>query len=177
MKKTLSVAAGFLLAFFCSGAVFASDPAEGYWFTHHKGNASNPVESSWFCYIENGKLCAKIVGLANYPPDQKALYCKEHYDGFPTPGNVREMRVIGTQWLWGLSQRSPGVWEGGYIIDPQRESGAKYYCKATFHAADGRKYKVDTLEIHGSIDAAGVLGMNSYWTRCTEAQAKALREK
>jgi uncharacterized protein (DUF2147 family) len=48
-----------------------------------------------------------------------------------------------------------------------------YKCKITFRPTDGKKYKVDTLEMRGEIGLG--IGKSQYWTKATKEQASALR--
>lgn len=63
-----------------------------------------------------------------------------------------------------------GKWANGYIIDPS--DGKRYKCRITFHKADGKKYKGDTLEMRGEV---GPFGRSQFWKKATEAAASALR--
>lgn len=73
------------------------------------------------------------------------------------------MTVVGTPWIWGLTQKSAGQWAGGNIIDPA--DGKVYKCKITFRAADGKKFKEDTLEMRGEIGMG--IGRSQFWKRST----------
>jgi uncharacterized protein (DUF2147 family) len=81
------------------------------------------------------------------------------------------MTVVGTPWIFGLAMDRPGQWSHGNIIDP--ESGNLYQCKISFHAADGNRYKHDTLEMRGEIGLG--IGRSQFWRRTTREQAAALR--
>lgn len=63
-----------------------------------------------------------------------------------------------------------GKWANGYIIDPS--DGKRYKCRITFHKADGKKYKGDTLEMRGEV---GPFGRSQFWKKATEAAASTLR--
>lgn len=63
-----------------------------------------------------------------------------------------------------------GKWANGYIIAPS--DGKRYKCRITFHKADGKKYKGDTLEMRGEV---GPFGRSQFWKKATEAAASALR--
>jgi uncharacterized protein (DUF2147 family) len=47
-----------------------------------------------------------------------------------------------------------------------------YGAQVTFHAADGNRYKTDTLEMRGTV---GPFGRSQFWKKATQAQAAALR--
>jgi uncharacterized protein (DUF2147 family) len=138
---------------------FASDPACGFWIS--VDDKSGKVMAGWEIFENDGKLGGKIIALSNFPQDQKAAPCKESYEGFPASGKVNEMTVIGTQWIWGLSKDGEGQWSGGSIVDPK--SGNLYKCRITFHAADGKKYKTDTLELRGEIGMG--IGRSQFWKK------------
>ena len=84
--------------------------------------------------------------------------------------DVGTLRSVGTTWIWDLSKAGEGKWSGGYIIDPG--DGKRYACEITFHKADGKKYKADTLEMRGKV---GPFGRSQFWKSATEAEASALR--
>jgi uncharacterized protein (DUF2147 family) len=82
------------------------------------------------------------------------------------------MTVVGTTWMFGLTldRAGAGNWSGGNIIDP--DNGSMYGCRVTFRQSDGNRYKVDTLEMRGSI---GPIGRSQFWTKATREQAAGLR--
>jgi uncharacterized protein (DUF2147 family) len=80
------------------------------------------------------------------------------------------MRVVGPPWIFGLTQDKPGLWSGGNVVDPN--DGNMYGCKITFHAADSKKYPVDTLEMRGTI---GPFGRSQFWKKSTQEEASGLR--
>ncbi|MCL2318469.1 MAG: DUF2147 domain-containing protein, partial [Treponema sp.] len=120
---------------------------------------------------DGGKLFGKILSLADKPQTEKASKCKDSYAGFPVPGKVSAMNVVGTPWIFGLSMDKPGSWSGGQIIDPN--DGKMYKCKVIFHVQDGNKYKADTLEMRGEIGLG--IGRSQYWKKATQDEAAALR--
>lgn len=92
------------------------------------------------------------------------------YDNFMKGADVSSLTVVGTTWIWDLSNQGEGKWANGYIIDPS--DGKRYKCRITFHKADGKKYKGDTLEMCGEV---GPFGRSQFWKKATEAAASALR--
>jgi uncharacterized protein (DUF2147 family) len=81
------------------------------------------------------------------------------------------MTVVGTPWIFGLSpDRQSGQWKGGNVVDPN--DGKMYGCEITFHPADSRRYRTDTLEMRGKI---GPFGRSQFWRKATREQAAALR--
>ncbi|MDR2110916.1 MAG: DUF2147 domain-containing protein [Spirochaetaceae bacterium] len=156
MKKAAVALWGFFLA---AGICFA-DPAEGYWLSTDEKTGLDTA--GWLIYQEGNKLYGKIIFVTAYPQDVKAEKCRESYRGFPVPGNVANMPVVGTPWIFGLSMHRPGEWRGGNIINP--EDGSMYGCRIIYHAPDGGRYQVETLEVRGTI---GPLGRSQYWRRLT----------
>jgi uncharacterized protein (DUF2147 family) len=149
--------------------VFAADPVEGFWIS--VDDKTRKVTAGWEIYVEGGKLYGRICSVAGYPQDAKAEVCKESYKGFPVAGKVNQMTVVGTPWIFGLSLKQAGKWSGGSIIDPN--NGDMYQCVITFHAADGKRYKVDTLEMRGEIGLG--IGRSQFWKKSTRAEASGLR--
>ncbi|MDR2700911.1 MAG: DUF2147 domain-containing protein [Spirochaetaceae bacterium] len=165
IKKLFAV----IILFAAGGFCFAADPAEGFWISVDEKTGKDTA--GWEIYIRDGKLYGKILSVADAAQTIKADKCKDSYKGFPTPGKVSEMPVVGTIWIFGLvPDRQPGQWKDGNIIDP--DNGSMYGCKIIFHPADNKKYKVDTLEMRGTI---GPLGRSQFWRKATRAQAAGLR--
>ena len=160
----------FVLIFFLiSGICFAADPAEGFWISVDEKTGKDTA--GWEIFVRDGVLYGRILSAADTDKNTIADQCKDSYKGFPTAGKVSEMRVIGTIWIFGLvPDGKPGQWKNGNVIDPG--DGKMYGCKITFHAADGGKFKVDTLEMRGTV---GPLGRSQFWRRATRAQAESLR--
>jgi uncharacterized protein (DUF2147 family) len=168
MKKGITLAFGFVFLY-VTGIVFAADPVEGYWLSVDE--KTNRVTAGWYIYQQGGKLYGKILSLADVRRDALAEDCKDSYPGFPTPGRVSRMTVVGTIWIYGLSRVKTGEWSGGTVIDPA--SGSAYDCKIVFHPADGKDYRIDTLQMRGS----GFLGIgrSQYWRKTDEQTASSLR--
>jgi uncharacterized protein (DUF2147 family) len=164
MKKLVVMLCGFFLA----AGICLADPAEGFWISTDEKTGKDT--GGWQIYLEGGKLYGKILSIADHPQTEKAYNCKASYRGFPLPGKVSDMTVVGTIWLWGLSSDRTGEWRGGNIINP--DDGNMYGCRITYHPADGRRYAVETLEVRGTI---GPIGRSQYWRRVTREQAASLR--
>ena len=166
MKKIIALfAAVLLLGTMC----FAADPAEGFWISVDE--KTNKPTAGWQIWEQGGKLSGKILSVADMPQDQIADGGKgKHYDNFMNGVDVGTLRSVGTTWIWDLSKAGEGKWSGGYIIDPG--DGKRYACEITFHKADGKKYKADTLEMRGKV---GPFGRSQFWKSATEAEASALR--
>jgi len=166
MKKIAFFVAVFILV---SGFCFAADPVEGFWISVDE--KTGKTTAGWEIYLSGGKLFGRILSLADKPQDEKATKVNASYDGFPVPGKVNEMPVVGTPWIFSLSQdKKPGSWSGGYIVNP--EDGKMYKCEITFHPQDGKKYLVDTLEMRGKV---GPFGRSQYWKKSTQNEASGLR--
>ncbi|MDR2485456.1 MAG: DUF2147 domain-containing protein [Treponema sp.] len=166
MKQILALAWVLALS---SGFCFAADPAEGYWLSIDE--KTGKITAGWEIYQNNGKLYGKMLSVLGYPQDVKAGRCKESYPGFPLAGKVYEMSVIGTPWIFGLTMDRAGQWSRGNVINA--EDGAMYKCKITYRAADGKKYRTDTLEMRGEIGLG--IGRSQFWQKATQQQAASLR--
>ena len=168
MKKAIFV---FLVLTVVSGICFAADPVEGFWLSVDE--KTGKVTAGWHVYQEGDKLFGKILSLADHPKTALADKCKDSYKGFPVAGKVNQMTVVGTPWLFGLTMSKTGEWKGGNIVDP--DSGNMYGASVTFHAADGKKYQSDTLEMRGIL--AGPLGRSQFWQRTDQKTADSLGPK
>ena len=168
--KSKPVKVFFVLIFFLVSVIcFAADPAEGFWISVDEKTGKDTA--GWEIFVRDGKLYGRILSAVDANPNTIADQCQDSYKGFPTPGKVSEMKIIGTTWIFGLvPDGQPGQWKNGNVIDPGE--GKMYGCKITFHAADGKKYRVDTLEMRGTV---GPFGRSQYWRRATREQASALR--
>ena len=175
MKKLLIA---FIIFSFAAGMGFAADPVEGYWMSVDE--KTGKVTAAWHVYQEGGKLFGKIMSLPDDPPTVLADKCKDSYSGFPLPGKVSQMKVVGTPWIFSLTldkPNQPGVWSGGNIIDPN--DGNMYKCKITFRAAGtksgSRTFQADTLEMRGEIGLG--IGRSQFWNKTDQATASSLYKK
>jgi uncharacterized protein (DUF2147 family) len=167
--KMISVLFVLTLLLISTGICFADDPAEGFWISVDEKTGKDTA--GWEIFVRDGKLYGRILSIAGFPQDAKAELCKDSYKGFPTPGKVSGMTVVGTIWIFNLGpDGQPGQWKGGSVIDPN--DGGMYGCKITFHPADGKKHKADTLEMRGTI---GFLGRSQFWRKATREQAASLK--
>jgi uncharacterized protein (DUF2147 family) len=170
MKK---IVFAFVTLILIAGAAFAADPVEGYWLS--VDDKTGKATGSWQIYVEGQTLRGKMLGIAGFDQSLLADQCTREKDyrdkGFPIQGTVSGMPVVGTTWIWGLSSKKEGEWSDGRIIDPN--DGKMYQCKITFRKADGKKYKVDTLEMRGEIGLG--IGRSQFWVKTTEAEARAIR--
>jgi len=167
-KKVVSLIAGLLLT---ASAVFA-DSVEGYWTS--VDDKTGQATAGWQIWEEGGKLYGKILSVANPNEDPTAFGAKgknKKYPDFQNGVDVSTLNVVGTTWIYGLTKKAEGQWQKGSIIDPG--DGSKYNCKITFHKADGKKYKVDTLEMRGEIGLG--IGRSQYWRISTQEEASSLK--
>ena len=166
MKKFL-ILCGVLVVI--AAASLTADPVEGYWVS--VDDKTGKITAGWEIYQQGGKLFGKILSLSDFDQTVPAANCKDSYPGFPLQGKVSAMRVVGSPWIFGLSMDRDGQWSSGSVIDPN--DGKIYKCKITFRAADGKKYKADTLEMRGEIGLG--IGRSQFWKKSTQAEAGSLR--
>ena len=166
MKKFLGLLVSLLVTAAC---VFAADPVEGYWVS--VDDKTGEVTAGWKIWQEGGQLYGTILSAANQKKDEVAFGAKgkKTPDDFPQKGELSQMKVVGTYWIYGLKNKGEGKWRSGNIVDPS--NGTKYGCEITFHGADGKKYKTDTPEMKGKV---GPIGRSQYWRKSTEAEASSL---
>ena len=166
MKKLTAIFAALVLAgTFC----FAADPAEGFWISVDE--KSNKATAGWEIQEKGGKLTGQILSVADQPQDVLATGgAGKHYDNFMNNADIGTLPSVGTSWIWDLQKHDTGKWANGYIIDPG--DGKRYKCRITFHKADGKKYKHDTLEMRGEV---GPFGRSQFWKKATKEEPSALR--
>jgi uncharacterized protein (DUF2147 family) len=156
------------LLLFAAGFCHAADPVEGFWLSVDE--KTNKVTAGWHIYQEGGRLLGTIMSMTDYSSALQAIPCKESYPGFPLPGKVNQMLVVGTPWIFGLSPDKPGEWSGGSIINA--EDGKMYKCKIMYRRADGKKYKTDVLEMRGEIGLG--IGRSQFWQKSDQQTASSL---
>ncbi|GHV19518.1 hypothetical protein FACS189494_01340 [Spirochaetia bacterium] len=157
----------FVAVLFVTAALaFAADPVEGYWISID----GKKVTGGWRLYTTGNVLQGDLVGAKGGTADMLAVNCKkqEKYTGFPIPGKVSEMKIFGTPFIYGFSLKSEGFWSGGKLIDP--DNGNIWNCDLIFHAADGKKFKVDTLEVKVKVG----INVSQFWRKSTQAEAEGL---
>jgi len=165
MKKSII----FLLVFTVCGFCFAADPVEGFWLSVDE--KTGKVTGGWHLYEEGGRLYGILLSSAEVARNVPASWCKESYPGFPIPGNIKEMFVVGeVPWIFGLKSDKPGEWHGGNIVNP--EDGKMYKCRMVFRAADGKKFHADTLEMRGEIGLG--IGRSQFWRKTDRETASSL---
>ncbi len=156
----------FSLFFVVSLALFALDPVEGFWKSVDE--KSGETTGYWKIYEKSGTLYGELVNVPKEKPDVLADKVKASYKGFPLSGPVNKMKLLGTPWIFGLSKKSEGEWQGGSIIDPA--DGAMYKCKITYRPADGKKFAEERLEMRGEIGFG--IGRSQFWLRAKESDWK-----
>jgi uncharacterized protein (DUF2147 family) len=168
MKK---IVAALAISLFALCAVIAEDVVSGLWKSIDEKDGK--VTAAWKIYENNGKLFGEIITVPGQADTTLAKECKGPYAGFPVSGDLTKRTVINTPFIYGLTKKSTGQWEGGNIVDPT--DGKLYKCKVAFHAADGKKFKADTLEMRGEIGLG--IGRSQFWARTTPEEVESLRTK
>jgi uncharacterized protein (DUF2147 family) len=163
MRKLFFICLAILRAHLC----FALDPAEGFWFSIDE--KTGQITAGWEIYEEGGLLYGKMVSLVGRSPREPAALCRRSYRGFPVDGDVSQMSLAGTPWIFGLRRESEGTWTGGHVVNP--EDGNMYRCKITCRPSSGSR--AESLEMRGEIGLG--IGRSQYWRRCTREEAAALR--
>jgi uncharacterized protein (DUF2147 family) len=168
MKRIISL---FFALIMITGFCFASDPAEGFWLSID--DKTGEVTAGWKIYQENGILYGHMLSFTDKSDGNYAINCRESYPGFPIPGRVNQMPLVGTPFIFGLTRHSTGDWRGGNVIDPT--DGRMYGCRINFHPAGSRvgrrTFETDTLEMRGTI---GPLGRSQFWRKTDERTASSL---
>jgi uncharacterized protein (DUF2147 family) len=164
-KKIVLLFLFFTAIFLCFANPQGTDPAEGFWLFFDERTGSN---TGWQVYQENGRLHGKMLSTSIAHAVNNA---RNSYPGFPISGNVSEMPLLGTPWVFGLTMQRPGVWTGGNIIHPR--NGSMFRCRITFHPADGRRYMVDTLELRGEIGLG--IGRSQFLQRTDQVTASSFQ--
>ncbi len=150
-----------LLVLFAATAVFAADPAEGYWKSIDE--KTNKVTGVWFLKVESdGLLYGTLVWAPNCKKSELATACTDQSKYADFGKVARNQTVMGTKWLYKLKRtKTPGVWNKGHIIDPGE--GKHYY--------GGVKREGNKLIMRGSLDKRGFIGRNQVWVKTTKAEA------
>ena len=167
MKKFAAIFLAFTIFMSC---VYAADPVEGFWISVDEKYKRD--SAGWKIWEEDGILYGKILSVAYFPQEGYATGGRgKSYDNFHDGADISTFKSVGTTWIWGLKKQEEGKWADGYIIDPT--DGRRYKCRITFHKADGKKYKKDTLEMRGEI---GPFGRSQNWRKAvSEEEASSIR--
>jgi uncharacterized protein (DUF2147 family) len=169
MKKLVAL----IFIFADAGFSFAqqmSDPVEGFWLQEGVNIIGVP-QTGWELCASGGVLYGRILSAAGYAPADVVVKCRDSYQNFPVYGKANELPLFGIPWIFGLRKESPGVWSGGFVINPL--NGKIYKCRIAYHPADGKRYQTDTLKMH-SETALGIRNSQN-WRRVTREQAGMLR--
>lgn len=159
----------FFFSLMITTLCFAMDPAEGYWVSVDEKTGKDTA--GWQIWQENGTLYGKILSVAETSQDSFATEAKgKSYNNFYGGKDIATLKIVNTVWIWDLKFESEGKWANGYIIDP--DGGKRYKCRITFHKADGKKYKTDTLEMRGEV---GPFGRSQFWKKATQEEASSLK--
>ncbi|GHU27058.1 hypothetical protein FACS1894172_19790 [Spirochaetia bacterium] len=158
----------FFMLFVSVGACIALDLAEGFWLSLDR--KTGEIDGGWEFYISGEKLFGKMLSSPTVRPDAIAIKCRKSYRDFPIDGAVNTMNIAGTPWIFGLVNEKPGIWTNGHVIDPR--NGSIYQCKITFHAADGKKFPEDMLEMRGEILPG--IGGSQFFRKSTRAEVSGL---
>ena len=171
MKRLTVFTVVFLLGMvFIPAFCFGEDPAEGFWLSVDE--KTGKATGGWELYVVGDMLLGKVLSLADLPQDKIASQCKESYRGFPLPGKVNEMPVVGTPWIFGLTRnKEPGSWKDGHVIDAG--TGSMWKCKIIYRPGDGKKFMTDVLEMRGELFLG--IGRSQYWQKSTLEEASSLR--
>jgi uncharacterized protein (DUF2147 family) len=169
MMKRISLVTSIII--FC--AVFSSaqerDPAEGFWLSID--DKTGEVQSGWEMYQRDGILYGAMLSAPGLAASDRAAKCRRSYRNFPVAGEVNQLPVLGTSWIFNLRRESPGTWINGNVINPG--DGNMYKCKIIYHPADGQRFETECLEMRGELGLG--IGRSQYWQRTTREQAGALR--
>ena len=171
MKKLFAL---LMTAFILSTAVFAADPAEGYWKSID--DVTGEVTAIWKIYVENDTLYGSIAAVVNNPQDVIATSCKESNKNFPISGPVNKMHTVGTTWIYNMKKESAGNWKDGNIVNP---GDGKFYGCVIKYLAPGEKNRkftatVPTLAMAGTV---GPIQVFQYWVQATEDDIKEVQKK
>ncbi|CEM61048.1 DUF2147 domain-containing protein [Treponema phagedenis] len=165
MKKSMILLSMLIVSI---ALAFAADPAEGLWKSIDE-KTGKPT-GVWNIYVENDKLYGTMLVCMDHNPKAAVTACKDSYPDFPKKGKVKNMALVGTPFIYNLVKKAEGSWHKGYIIDPT--NGKRYQCKINFKKADGKKFKVDTLQMRGEIGLG--IGRNQWWVKSSPEEVAEL---
>lgn len=144
-----------LLLFFIFAVHCFADNAVGLWKSMEKNGT---VTGVWKFYIEDGTLYGVCLAAMDKPIDIILSACKDSYSEHPVKSGFNKLRRIDAPLIYRLTKMSDGVWINGYIIDAR--DGKRWSCNIIFHDADGKKFKVKTLEMRGGL---GLIKVSRFW--------------
>jgi uncharacterized protein (DUF2147 family) len=106
------------------------------------------------CWVNVDEKTGKTTGWEIYR-DEGTLYAKGRV-GSGSPLNIA------------LTMDKPGQWSGSTVVP---NNGILFKCRITYHLADGKKYKVETLEVRGQI---GIMGNSLFYKRSSQSEVEGL---
>ncbi len=122
----------------------AGPSIEGNWITIDDKTGVRQAVANFV--IKDGTLAATIAGVFPQPGDTGI--CSE------CPGEFKNQPIKGLQFAWGLKEATPGIWDGGHILDAK--TGKIYRVKMSM--------KGDKLYVRGYIGLA-MMGRTQIWIR------------
>lgn len=136
----------FIIGIFLCPLIFAQQSPTGTWvtFDDHTGEQRAQVRVD----LSGNILSATIIKVYLQPGDTGI--CSK------CPNSFKNQPIVGLQFLWNLHGSKPGVWEGGYILDPK--TGKIYRAKVTL--------QTDKLYVRGYLGLVA-LGRTQIWKRKT----------
>lgn len=154
------------LLFFIFTVYCFADNAEGLWKSMEKNGTITGV---WKFYVKDGSLYGICLAAMDKPIDSTLSACKNCYSEHPVKSGFNKLRRIDTPLIYRLTKIADGVWKNGYIIDAR--NGKRWSCDIIFHEADGKKFKVKTLEMRGGL---GLIKVSQFWESTTVEEANTL---
>ena len=87
---------------------------------------------------------------------------------------LAEDHIVGEEYEMANQHVNKVVFGNNTLIDLTADTATeeKVLAGYTFHKADGKKYKEDTLEMRGEV---GPFGRSQFWKAASESEAKGLR--
>lgn len=134
----------FFLAFFWVRLLAASPSPEGYWTMIDDKTGKPRVLVN--VIINDGILSGVIEDVYKQPGDKGV--CSK------CPGEFKDKPTHGLRFVWGLRESSPGLWDGGHILDPK--TGKIYRVKMTI--------KSKKMYVRGYVGFS-MLGRTQIWLR------------
>lgn len=150
----------FSVVFCLNVGLSAAEPILGFW--ESVDAVTGKPTSGWEIYEKNDTLYGKIVKVVGKSADEKASECRSSYKNFPIVGDVSELLIVGSPWIYNLAQEDTNEWTGGYIIDI--DNGDHFACDLTYHFANAEENEAESLELHGKV---GPFGKSVFWKRTT----------
>lgn len=125
-------------------SVIAQSSPEGNWTTIDDKTGKKRAEVH--LSITNGVLSGTILKV--YPQPGDTGVCNN------CPGKLKNQPAVGLRFVWGLREKSPGLWSGGEIVDGK--TGKVYRVKMSV--------KGNKLYVRGYVGVS-MLGRTQIWER------------